>query len=120
MPDLVIEVRGGVVTAVYTDLDVTVSANDLDEGIVEGPVVVIPRNPEQRRNGQPVHAKEARAEGVLGGLQEAAFICERYEAELSEGRDRQAETDAAGECYKRIDQKLRDKPNREPNVPLGL
>jgi len=43
MPELVIEVASGVVTAVYTELDITVAVNDHDAGIEEGPVTVIPR-----------------------------------------------------------------------------
>lgn len=98
MPDLIIEVKGGVVTAVYTNLDVTVSVNDHDEGVVEGPVVVLSRNTADNRGGRLGNVQAARAEGVLDGLQEAAFICEGVQAEMAEGQERQAESAAAGEC----------------------
>ena len=36
-PDLIIEVEGGVVSAVYTDLALHVVVNDHDEGVEEVP-----------------------------------------------------------------------------------
>ena len=52
MPGQIIEVKGGVLTAVYTNLVVTVSVDDHDEGFVGGVVVAIPRNPSHTRHGQ--------------------------------------------------------------------
>lgn len=72
--DLITEVEGGGVNAVYTNLDVTVAVNDHDAGVVEGLVVVIPRNPADTRGGQPEHVKAARAEGVMAGLQDAGTV----------------------------------------------
>ena len=59
-PDLIIEVEGGVVTAVHTNLSVTVAVCDHDAGVEKGAVGVVPL----------AHVKEtrtssARAEQVL-------------------------------------------------------
>lgn len=40
--DLIIEVQGGAVTAVHTNLDVSIAVNDHDEGVEGGAVAVIP------------------------------------------------------------------------------
>lgn len=43
--DLIIEVEGGVVSAVYTDLALHVVVNDHDEGVEAGAVMVLPLTP---------------------------------------------------------------------------
>lgn len=51
-PDLIIEVEGGVVNAVHTDLALHVVVNDHDEGVEAGAVAVLPLTPrkEARRS----------------------------------------------------------------------
>lgn len=46
-PDLIIEVEGGVVNAVYTDLALHVVVNDHDEGVEAGAVAVLPLTPRE-------------------------------------------------------------------------
>lgn len=116
MPELIIEVEGGVVIAVYTDLDVTVAVNDHDEGIEEGSVVLIPLSPTDTPGDQPGHARTARAEGVIARLQEAVFICEGYEAELAESRDCQA-GEVVGKCFRPTGGCGINKPRRRAHHP---
>lgn len=51
----------------------------------------------------------ARAEGILKGLQEAAFICEGHAASLAEGNDHHAEYNAVNTCFDLIDQRIQEK-----------
>ena len=46
-PDLIIEVEGGVVNAVYTDLALHVVVNDHDAGVEAGAVTVLPLTPSE-------------------------------------------------------------------------
>ena len=51
----------------------------------------------------------SRDEGVLEGLQEAAFICEGYAARLAEGNEHHSEFSTVCECSALIDQRIREK-----------
>ena len=51
----------------------------------------------------------SRDEGILKGLQEAAFICEGFAARLAEGNEHHSEFSTACECFALIDQRIREK-----------
>lgn len=55
-PDLIIEVEGGVVSAVYIDLALHVVVNDHDEGVEAGAVAVLPLTP--REEAQRLSARK--------------------------------------------------------------
>lgn len=63
--------------------------------------------PTRANRNETLAVETARAEGVKLGFQEAAFICEGYQAETAKGKDRLTEADASGESSRRIDDRLR-------------
>lgn len=57
-PDLIIEVEGGVVSAVYTDLALHVVVNDHDEGVEAGAVLVLPLTPGKEAHRSSIRKKK--------------------------------------------------------------